>query len=139
MLTSLQVNKNVRFSFSIPHERHNLECVSLKVRKVLTGERKDGGSVFAREGRVVRSGSFVSVGGTPDVDVGGGTEVSSGFDRLVSGTVLAKTDGVVSGDPDNLVLAQCGKTNGASSVRNEVLQMERWSNSQYLGWKSFGE
>ena len=121
MLTSLQVNKNVRFSFSIPHERHNLECVSLKVRKVLTGERKDGGSVFAREGGVVCSGGFVTVRGTPDVDVGGHMEVEDGLYGLVSGTVLAETNGIVGGDPDDLVLAESGQPHSTSGVGNEVL------------------
>lgn len=119
--------------------RGGLDGGVLEVGQVLTGEGKDGRSGCALEGNEVSGRGFVTVSGTPEVNVGGGTEVSSGFDRLVSGTVLAKTDGVVSGDPDNLVLAQCGKTNGASSVRNEVLQMERWSNSQYLCWKWFGE
>ena len=116
MRTTLQVNKNVRFSFAIPHERNNLECVSLKVRKVLTGERKDGGSVFAREGGVVCSGGFVTVRGTPDVDVGGHMEVEDGLYGLVSGTVFTKTHGVVCNDPDDLGAAESGEPDSASGI-----------------------
>ena len=93
-----------------------LECGSLEVRKVLTGESKDGGSVFAREGGVVCSGGFVAVGGTPDVDVGGGTEVEDGLNGLVSRAIFTKTDGVVCSDPDDLVAAESGKSDSTSGI-----------------------
>jgi len=47
--------------------------------------------------------------------------VSESLDRLVGGTVLSKTDGIVSGNPDDLVTAQSGKADGTSGIRYEVL------------------
>jgi hypothetical protein len=48
--------------------------------------------------------------------------VSEGLDRLVGGTVLSETDGVVGGNPDNPVATESGETDGASSIRDEVLR-----------------
>ena len=45
-----------------------------------------------------------------------------GLDRLVSGAVLAKTNGVVGGDPDDLVLGESRETDGTSGVGYEVLR-----------------
>jgi hypothetical protein len=72
----------------------------LQLRKVLTGESKDAGGVFRGNGGVVGSAGLVAVGGTPDHQVRQSTEVCEGLNRLVSRTVLTKTDGVVGSDPN---------------------------------------
>ena len=43
------------------------------------------------------------------------------LDRLVGGAVLPKTNGIVSGNPYDLVTTESGETDGTSSVRDEVL------------------
>lgn len=43
------------------------------------------------------------------------------LDGLMGRAVLAKTDGVVSGDPDSLVVAEGGQTDSAGSVGDKVL------------------
>ena len=93
----------------------------LEVRQVLAREREDGGRLGARERGVVGGGGLVAVSRTPDVDIGGGTEVEDGLDGLVSGTVFTETDGVVGGDPDNLVSAESREPDGTSGIRDEVL------------------
>ena len=99
-----------------------LDRRALEVREVLAGEAEDGGRLLAGERRVVRGGGLVAVGRAPDVDVGGGTEVGGDLDGLVSGTVLTETDGVVGGDPDDLVLGESRETDGTSGVGDEVLR-----------------
>ena len=69
----------------------------------------------------VSGGSFVTVSRTPDVNVRSGTEVGESLDRLVGRSVFSKTNGIVGGNPDNLVATQSGKTDGTSGVRDEVL------------------
>lgn len=78
--------------------------------------------MLAGQRAVVGGGRLIAVGRTPDVDIGQSAEVCGDFDRLVRGAVLAETDGVVSGDPDDLVMAQCGQTNSASGIGDEVLE-----------------
>ena len=98
-----------------------LDRRSLKVGKILAGKGEDGGSGLRLESDKVSSGGFVTVGGTPDVDVGSSTEVSKSLDRLVGRTVLSKTDRIMGGNPDDLVATQSGKPNGTSGVRDKVL------------------
>ena len=43
------------------------------------------------------------------------------LDRLVGRAVLSETDRIVGGNPDDLVTSESGETNGAGSVRDEVL------------------
>lgn len=74
----------------------------------MTREGKDGGGGGALESDEVSGRGFVTIGRTPEINVGGGTEMSGGFNRLMSGTIFTETNGIMSGDPDNLVLAQCG-------------------------------
>jgi hypothetical protein len=92
----------------------------LELRKVLTGKSEDGRSVLGGKGRVVGSAGLVAVGGTPDHEVRQSTEVCKGLNRLVSRTIFTKTNGVVSGDPDNADLRQSRKTDGTGSIGNEV-------------------
>ena len=47
--------------------------------------------------------------------------MSQGFNWLVRGAVLSEADRIVGGNPDNLVAGESGETDGASSVRDEVL------------------
>ena len=74
-----------------------LDRRALEVREVLAGEAEDGGRLLAGKRRVVRGGGLVAVGRAPDVDVGGRAEVGGDLNGLVSGAVLAETDGVVGG------------------------------------------
>jgi len=99
-----------------------LDRRSLEVRKVLAGKGKNGGSGLRFESDEVCSRGFVTVGWTPNVDVGGSTEVGESLDRLVGRTVLSETDGIVGGDPDDLVTSESGETDGTGGVRDEILQ-----------------
>lgn len=99
----------------------SLDRRSLEVRKVLTGKREDGGCGLGLEGAEVGSRGLVAVGRTPDVDVGHSTEVSESLDRLVGGTVLSKTDGIVSGNPYDLVTTEGGEADGTGGIRDKVL------------------
>ena len=47
--------------------------------------------------------------------------MSEGLDRLVGGTVLSETDGIVGGNPDDLVTSESRKTDGTGGIRDEVL------------------
>lgn len=72
--------------------------------------------MLAGERAVVGRGGLIAVGRPPDVTVGQGTEMRDGLDGLVSGTVLTKTDRVVGGNPDDLVVAKRRQTDGTSSI-----------------------
>jgi len=98
-----------------------LDRRSLEVREVLARKGEDGGSGLGFESDKVGSGGFVTVGRTPDVDVGSSTEVGESLDRLVGRTVFSKTDGIMGSNPDDLVTTQSRETNGTSSVRDKVL------------------
>lgn len=97
-----------------------LDRGTLKLRQVLTGEGEDGRSVLGGQGDVVGSGGLVAVGRAPDHVVGESTEVGEGLDRLVSRTVLTKTNGVVGGDPDGADLGEGRQTHSTGGVRHEV-------------------
>lgn len=87
----------------------------------MAGKGEDGGVGLRTESDEVRGGGFITIGRTPDIDVGGSTEMSEGLDWLVGGTVLPETDRIVGGNPDNLMAGESREADGASSVRNEVL------------------
>lgn len=74
-----------------------LDGRALEVWQVLPGQREDRWGLRALESNVIGCGCFVAVCGTPEVEVGDRTQVDGGFDRLMSGTVFAKTDGIVRG------------------------------------------
>jgi hypothetical protein len=93
---------------------------ALKLGKVLAGKGQDGGSVLGGEGDVVSSGGLVAVSGAPDHHVGQSTEVGKSLNRLVSGTVLTKTDGVVGGDVNDALLGESRETDGTGGVGDEV-------------------
>ena len=97
-----------------------LDGGALKLGKVLAGKGQDGGGVLGGEGDVVSGGGLVTVSRAPDHHVGQGTEVGKSLDRLVSGTVLTKTDGVVGGDVDDTLLGEGRETDGTGGVRDEV-------------------
>lgn len=94
----------------------------LEVGEGLTGEGENGGVLLGLKGEEVSGAGLVAVSRTPEVKVRDGTEVDGGFDRLVSRAVLAKTNGVVCSDPDDVVLRQSTETDGTGGVRDEVLQ-----------------
>lgn len=98
-----------------------LEGRRLEVGEVLTRQSEDRGGVLAGECAVVRGGGLVAIGRAPDIDVGSGAEGCDGLNGLVSGAVLAKTNGIVGRNPDDLVSAESRQANGTGSVGNEVL------------------
>lgn len=69
----------------------------LQLREVLTRERENGGCVAGLEGDEVCGGCLVSVGGSPEVEVGDGAEVDDGLDGLMGRSILSETDGIVGG------------------------------------------
>lgn len=93
-----------------------LESGVLEVGEVLAGEREDGGGAGALQSDVVCGGRLVTVSGSPEVDVGDGAEVDTSLDRLMRGSILTETNGIVSSDPDDLMLAEGRQTDGTSSV-----------------------
>jgi len=57
--------------------------------------------------------------------------VSESLNRLVGRTVLPETNGIVGGNPDDLVASKSGETDGTGSVGDEVLsQMIRDPHNQ---------
>ena len=87
----------------------------------MAGKGENGGGGLRLKSDKVGSRGFVTVGRAPDVHVGCSTEVGESLDRLVGGTVLSKTDRIVSGDPDDLVATKGGETNSTSGIRDEIL------------------
>lgn len=69
----------------------------------------------------VGSAALVSVGRTPEREVGDRTQVDRSLDRLMGRSVLTETDRVVGGNPDDLVVAERRQTDGTSSVADKVL------------------
>lgn len=82
-----------------------LDCGVFQLGKVLAGESEDAGGVLGGESNVVGGAGLVSIGGAPDHAIWQGAEVGEGLDRLVSRTVLTKTNAVVGSDPDDPDLA----------------------------------
>jgi len=93
-----------------------LDGGSLELRQVLASEGEDGWGVLAGQSNVVHGRGLVTVSWTPDHHVWQSTVVSKSLDRLVSWTVLTKTDGVVSGNVENTVLGEGGETGGTGGV-----------------------
>lgn len=91
--------------------------------------------MLAGEGAVVRGGGLVAIGWAPDIDVGGGAEGCDGLNGLVSGAVLAKTNGIVGRNPDNLVSTESRQANGTGRVGNKVLCTK--SDVYYSGQHSY--
>ena len=87
---------------------------------VLARKGEHGRSVLREDGDEVRGRGLVAVGGTPEGQVGEGTEPSSGLDRLVGWAVFTETDRVVSGDVEHTEVGQGRQTDGAGSVRDKV-------------------
>ena len=69
----------------------------LEVRKVLSRERKDRWVLGRPDRNEVSGRSLVAICRTPEREIGNCAEVRCRFDRLVCGSVLAKTNGVVGG------------------------------------------
>lgn len=83
-----------------------LERGVFEVGKVLTGETENRGGLLASESAVVSGRGLIAISGAPNIDVGGGTEVEDGLDRLVGRAVFTETNRVVSSNPDDLMLAE---------------------------------
>jgi hypothetical protein len=111
-----------------------LEGRTLELRKVLARQSNDARGVLGGQGNVVGSASLVTVGRAPDHVVGEGTEVSQSLNRLVSRTVLTKSNGVVGCDPDGADPGKGGQTDGTGSVGDEVEESARvWQNGTVSG------
>lgn len=113
-----------------------LEGRELKLGQVLTGQSHDGRSVLGGDGRVVSSGGLVTVSGAPDHAVGEGTEVSESLNRLVSGTILTQTDGVVGSDVDDTDARESGQTEGTGGVGDEVKESTTGGDDSTVGSKT---
>ena len=93
---------------------------ALELRQILTGQSEDARSVLGGQGHVVGSAGLVAIGRTPDHVVGEGAQMSESLDRLVSRTVLTKSDRVVGSDPDGADSGEGGQADGTSGVGNKV-------------------
>lgn len=63
---------------------------------------------------------LVTVGRSPEGEVRGRSQPSSGLDRLVRGAVLTETDRVVRGNVEHSEVGQGGKSDGTGGVRDKV-------------------
>jgi hypothetical protein len=97
-----------------------LESRALELGEVLAGESHDGWCALGGKSHVVSSGGLVAVSGTPNHAVGQSAEVGESLDRLVSGAILTKTDGVVGSDVDQTLVGESGETDGTGGVGDEV-------------------
>ena len=113
-----------------------LEGRELKLGQVLTGQGHDGRSVLGGDGGVVGSGGLVTVSGAPHHAVGESTEVSQGLNRLVSGTVLTQTDGVVGSDVDDTDAREGGQAEGTGGVGDEVEESTTGGDDGTVGSKT---
>ena len=88
--------------------------------KVLTREDKDGGTILAGDRGDVSGNGLLGIGGTVDIDIGEGTEAGDGLNRLVGGSILTDTNGVVGEDVrDAAELGEAGNTDGGAEVVSE--------------------
>ena len=102
--------------------------------KVLSGEGENGRGVLGEDGNEVRGGSLVTVGRSPEGDVRGGSEPSSGLNRLVRGSVLTETDRVVGGDLDDSEVRKGGQSDGTGGVGDEVEESSaEWDDTTVRG------
>lgn len=97
-----------------------LNSGALELRKVLAGEGNDAGRGLVGESDLVGSAGLVAVSGAPNHAVGESTEVGKSLNRLMGGAILSKTNGVVSGNPDEADVREGRKTDGTGGVGDEV-------------------
>jgi len=93
-----------------------LDRAVLELWEVLSAQAEDGWGVTAGKGDVIGSRSLISVSWTPGLKVGDSAQVRDSLNRLMGWTVLTETNGIVGGDPDDLVLRKSGQTDGTSGV-----------------------
>lgn len=108
------------FHGSIGSLDRKLDRRVLQLGQVLTGESKDAGGVLGGQRNVVGSAGLVPIGRTPHHAVRQRTEVSQGFHRLVSRTVLTQANRVVGSNVDHTNARQSRQTDGTRGVRDEV-------------------
>mmetsp|Transcript_10183 Transcript_10183/g.28581 ORF Transcript_10183/g.28581 Transcript_10183/m.28581 type:complete len:741 (+) Transcript_10183:131-2353(+) len=88
--------------------------------EVLTGEDKDGGTFLASDGRDVSGNGLLGISGTVNVNIGEGAEAGDGLNRLMGGSILTYTDGVMGEDVrDAAELGEAGNTDGGAEVVGE--------------------
>lgn len=90
-----------------------------KKRYWLSSERKQTGVVDVPETQDPSADHFLSVGRSDVVEIGEGTEEKWESDWLVGRSVLADTDGVVSGNGDESELHQSGHSEGRRGIKPE--------------------
>lgn len=106
----------------------------LELWKVLAGEGDDGWSMLRGESDVVSGGGLVSVSWAPDHAVWKSTEVGEGLNWLMGWSILTKSDGIVSSDPDGADLGKGGETNGTGSIGDEVKESASvWDDGSICG------
>lgn len=93
---------------------------TLELGQVLSGQSENAGGVLGGQGDVVSGAGLVAVGRAPDHAVGQSTEMGQSLNRLVSRTILSKTNGVVGGNPDDADPRQGRETDSSGSVGDEV-------------------
>lgn len=69
----------------------------------------------------------------PDGAVGESSEPGDGLNRLVGGSILTESDGVVGGNPDDLVVRESGESDGTGGVRDEVEEGSAEGNDGTVG------
>lgn len=97
-----------------------LDRRSSQLRQVLSRECKDGRSVLRQDGHEISGRSLVTVGRSPEGQVGGRSQPSGSLDRLVGRSILSETDRVVSSDLDDSEVGQGRQSDGTGSVRDKV-------------------
>mmetsp|Transcript_23877 Transcript_23877/g.37589 ORF Transcript_23877/g.37589 Transcript_23877/m.37589 type:complete len:622 (-) Transcript_23877:51-1916(-) len=88
--------------------------------KVLTGEDEGGGSVLTGHTGHVSGNGLLGITGTEDIKVGDDTEARHSLNRLMGGSILTNTNGVMGQDVRHT--AELGKgrnTDGGAEVINE--------------------
>mmetsp|Transcript_15862 Transcript_15862/g.53056 ORF Transcript_15862/g.53056 Transcript_15862/m.53056 type:complete len:449 (+) Transcript_15862:44-1390(+) len=101
---------------------------------VLTSEDDGSGTILALLRMDVGSDGLLGVSRADDVQVGEHAERRNSLDRLMGGTVLANTDGVVSQDVGGGQFSQSSHTDGSAHVIDENQEGgARWSEQSMEG------
>lgn len=115
-------------------------CISVVIQLrrsatyVLSGEGHDGRSVLRLDGDHVGGRRLVSVGRSPESEVGGSSQPSSGLYGLMGGSILSKTDRVVCSDIEDSEVGKSGKSDGTGGVGNKVQEGgDEWDDTTVCG------
>lgn len=95
---------------------NSLDGRALELRKVLTGEGDNGGTVLVFKSNKVGTRDFITISRTESQHVGSATGDSKGFNRLVSRTVFTETNRVVGHNIDDTEMGQGRQTGGTPTI-----------------------